>query len=394
MRRVPRAYNSFVRLRLVAAAIVVIGGIAFWSTTTRAPEEDRTARPQAQAIENGTMAVPVVTASDITFYAEADGTTPPRLVSDLTGWGERPDGTFDFNVGQMRRLSGTNWYSLTARAAATARIEYLFAYGAGDYRLDPRNPRRAERVGGPASEVVMPGYQPPPDFDAEADPARPGGRVTEADVSGAIVGRRHVIVYTPPGYVATHQYRLAVFHDGGLVVNTGHAPRVLDWLIAHEEIPPIVAAFVEPVSRADDYRRDAPMRDFVATELMAWLGSHYSITPLAADHAIVGISAGARGAVDTLTAYPAVFGRSALIIPALTADDAQHIPVRRGEEAQLDVVILAATYDRLNAPAASMLREAFQSRGHSVRLIEVAEGHSTLTWKLHLRDVLVRLFGR
>lgn len=366
--------------------------MAYLSTSTRAPAEDRTLGAELRAIENGTLTVPVVSANQVTFYARADGTTRPRIVSDLTGWGEKADGTFDFDIGRMRRIDGTDWYSLTAHAASNARIEYLIAYGAGDYRLDPNNPRRAERVGGPASEVVMPGYRPPPDFSS--DPVAERGRVVEADVRGAIVGQRHVFVYTPPGYRPGRQYRLAVFHDGALVVNTGQAPQVLDWLIAHEEIPPIVAVFVEPASRTDDFRQASPMRDFVGIELMAWVASHYNVTPLAADHAIIGISAGARGAIDAMTAFPGVFGRAAVMMPAITDAELQHVPVRRGEEPQLTLVVLAAAYDRLNAASASRLRDTFAARGHHVTFLEVSEGHSTRTWKTHLGDVLVSVFGR
>ncbi|TAK15434.1 MAG: esterase family protein [Acidobacteria bacterium] len=380
------------RLRLAAALIVIVGVIAYLTTTTRAPEEDRAARPQLVAIETGKTPVPVVTATDITFYAEGDSSSPPRIVSDLTGWGERADGTFDFSVGKMHQIPGTKWFSLSARADKAARIEYLIAYGAGDYRLDPRNSRKVARVGGEASEVVMPAYVAPPEFDAP--PTAPAGKLTEAVVKGLIVGQRRVIVYTPPGYDPSRRYRLAVFHDGGLVVNTGEAPRVLDWLIAHDAIEPVIGVFVDPVSRTDDFRRAAPMRDFVCRELMSWITARYSITPVAADHAIIGVSAGARGALDAMAAYPGVFGKSGLMIPAVTEDDVLRIPVRRGEAEQLEVAVLAGEYDRLNIAGAELVRASVLSRGHLVTFLRVPEGHTTATWKTHLRDVMISLFGR
>jgi enterochelin esterase-like enzyme len=315
-------------------------------------------------------------------------------VSDLTGWGERPDGSFDFNVGKMHQIAGTNWYSLTARATYTSRIEYLFSYGAGDYRLDPHNARKSPRVGGDASEVVLSGYVPPPEF-AEP-PVTPAGKITETMVPGVIVKERRVIVYTPPGYDAAKKYRLAVFHDGALVVNTGEAPRVLDWLISHGLIHPVVAVFVDPVSRTEDFRHAAPMRDFVGSELMTWIAAHYSITPLAEDHAIIGISAGARGALDAMASYPGVYGKSGLMIAALNEDesDVATIPVRQGEAPQLEVTVLSAIYDQLNHKSSELVRDSLKTRGQAVKYIEVAEGHSTMTWKNHLHDVLVSLFGR
>lgn len=380
------------RLRLVVALVVVLGVFVFLSKTTSAPEADKAERAELPRIERGETAVPVVRGSEITFYAQGDGGSSPRVVSDLTGWGERADGTFDFTVGKMHSIAGTNWFTLTARAEPSARIEYLFTYGAGDYRLDPRNPRTVRRATGDASELVGSGYESPPEF-AEP-PTEPAGKITETMVRGQIVNERRVIVYTPPGYDASHKYRLAVFHDGSLVVNTGEAPRVLDWLIAHNVIHPLIAVFVDPVSRADDFRRAAPMRDFVSSELMTWIAERYSVTPIAADHAIIGISAGARGALDAMAAYPGVFGKCGLMIPAIDESDVSTIPVRHADAPQLEVTLLTGKYDRLNAAGAALVRDSLIARGQSVKYIEVAEGHSTITWKTHLRDVLVTLFGR
>ncbi len=61
----------------------------------------------------------------VTFLAQESGGQAPRIVSDVTGWGERIDGTFDFTTGRMRRIGATDWYSLEAAVAPRARIEYL-----------------------------------------------------------------------------------------------------------------------------------------------------------------------------------------------------------------------------------------------------------------------------
>ena len=95
-----------------------------------------------------------------------------------------------------------------------------------------------------------------------------------------------------------------------------------------------------------------------------------------------------------MAAYPDVFGKSGLMIPALDESDVLKIPVRQGEAPQLNVVVLAATYDRINHRAAELVRDSVHSRGHAVKYIEVAEGHGTITWKTHLGAVLVNLFGR
>lgn len=380
------------RLRLLVAIVVLVGVIGYLSIPTFAPEGDKAERGLLPSIESGQTAVPVVRGDQVTFYAQGDGGSSPRLISDLTGWGEKPGGDFDFTVGKMHSIAGTNWFTLTARLDPLARVEYLFAYGVGDFRVDPRNARKVRRATGDASEVVGSSYAAPPEFSEP--PSEPAGKITEAMVRGLILGQRHVIVYTPPGYDPSRKYRLAIFHDGALVVNSGEAPRVLDWLIAHEKIHPVVAVFVDPVSRVTDFERDAPMRDFVATELMTWITSRYSVTPLASDHAIIGISAGAKAALAAMAAYPQVFGKSGLMLPAVDPSVTSKVPVRQGAADQLVAVVLSGALDHLNNGAAHLVRDELQNRGHVVKYIEVPEGHSTLTWKTHLRDVLTTLFGR
>jgi enterochelin esterase-like enzyme len=325
----------------------------------------------------------------LTFFAERHGTDTPRIVSDVTGWGERPDGRFDYSVGKMTRVGETDWYSLEVKVEPYARIEYLIAYSGGDYRLDAHNPRQVQRVGGPASEVVMPGYVPPQEFIDP--PTRPAGAISETVIeSRAIGGSRRVIVYTPPGYHDGGDYPLAVFHDGGLFVNTGQAPRVLDWLIAHQAIEPIVAVFVDPQSRTDDYRRGAPMRSFVIDELLPWMAEHYSVTKDAGERAIIGVSASGRAAVDTVRSVES-FNRLGLLIPALTEADVDAIP--QGDRRRIRAAIVAGRYDSLYLAGARMAQITLADRGHTVEFKEVPEGHSTNTWRNHLRDVLISLFS-
>lgn len=325
----------------------------------------------------------------VTFLARRDGNGVPRIVSDATGWGERQDGTFDYSAGRMTPVGQTGWYSLETKVEPYARVEYLIAYGTGDYRLDPHNPREVQRANGPASEFVMPGYMPPQEF--VDPPIRPAGDVAEAVVESRVLkDARRVIIYTPPGYQANGHYPLAVFHDGALVVNTGEAPRVLDWLISHRAIEPIVAVFVDPQSRTADYRRGAPMRTFVTDELLPWIAAHYSVTTDAGERAIIGISAGARAAAEA-AASPESFGRLGMIVPVFDPGDIEALKPRG--QRPLRVSIVAATYDTLNLGAAREAQLVLADQGHHVDFVEVPEGHSTVTWRTHLRTVLISLFG-
>jgi enterochelin esterase-like enzyme len=347
----------------------------------------------------------------VTFFAKRDGSRVPRVVSDITGWGERLDGTFDFNAGRMARVGRSDWYFLQARVAARARIEYLLAYGLTDYRLDPRNPRQTagRQFGGlHASEFVTAGYVAPQEFvDA---PPPPAGTLSDAAIDSRVLGiRRRLIVYTPPGYRAGGNYPVATFLD----LRAGQSSRVLDWLIARQDIEPVVALFEGPSGRGLEEPTGAPLRDYLGGELMPWLASRYSVTASASERAVLAVSYGGKDAVNVALpcerregvaagqgppAEPGcridAFGRLGLLIPGrrMTAADVATIGRRPGN--CLRVAILAGKYDRSNLPTARALRTALAAAGHDVDYIEVPEGHSAVTWTHHLREVLVSLFGR
>ncbi len=330
----------------------------------------------------------------VTFLARSAGGQSPRIVSDVTGWGEQPDGTFDLTAGTMRRVGRTDWHSLQVDVAPRARIEYLIAYELTDYRLDPYNPRQAAgpQLGGlPASEFVMPGYRPPQEF---ADPpVSPGGILTEATVkSTALGGSYRLIIYTPPGYRENGGYPLVVILD----LRSGQISRVLDWLIANRSIEAIVATFVGLKPPGSRGATGAPLRTFLNDELPRWMASRYAVAGSADRRAIIGISFGAKDALDT--ALPSggasnAFGRLGLLIPGrrISPPDVDAIAGRRGH--RLRVAILAGQYDRANLATARSLRQALADAGHCVDYTEVPEGHSASTWTNNLRVVLESLFG-
>ena len=199
--------TRFVALVVVAASLAAGAWGAHALIERRSQDFDGGLRALQSAIaevEAGRRATPLVgtpsAAGDVTvtFLARQAGGLVPRIVSDVTGWGEHIDGTFDFAAGTMTRVGESEWHFLRAEVMPRARVEYRIAYGQTDYRLDPHNRRRSagpEFGGAPASEFVTPGYQPPQEF--EGPPPSPAGTVSES----AIDGPCKVLVYAPAGHV-------------------------------------------------------------------------------------------------------------------------------------------------------------------------------------------------
>lgn len=386
------------RRHVAFAAALVVACVAAVLACAQAPEGPRRS-PLERAIaevESGRQTTPIVgepTATGdlpVTFLARRVGGRVPRIVSDVTGWGESADGTFDFTVGRMARVGQTDWYSLETRVAPRARVEYLLAYETADYRLDPHNPRHVESP--EASEFVMPGYQPPREF---ADPpAASAGLTTETTLQSRVFGGPcRAMVYTPPGYRDDAGYPVAVFHGlNANVVLTGPS-RVLDWLIAQRAIEPMVAAFVDSRACGHDHPTGMQMRAFLEGDLTSWLASRYGVAESADKRAIIAISYSAKDALDVALAFTDGFGRLGLLIPGrrITSSDIEAIADRRGR--RLRVAILAGQYDQANVATARSLRKALADAGHTVDYTEVPEGHNPRTWLNNLRVVLVSLFG-
>ena len=393
----------FTTAALKPAALIAIFGVAV--SCARGPDApdaaDRALETTIAEIEAGRATTPLVAqpspGSDatVTFLVQSADGRAPRIVSDVTGWGESPDDSaFDLTIGTMAQFGSTDWWWLETRVAPRARIEYLVVHGETDYRIDPNNPRRAwSRGGHDISELVTPDYLPPREL---ADPpATPGGRTVEATIDSHALGApRRVLVYLPPGYRDDGTYPVAVFHSGRGVAREGQAPRVLDWLIAHREIEPIVGLFLDSHLAGDaDNHEGRPMRSFLTEEAPAWLAARYGVTARADGWAVLAISYGAKDALDAALAPAQAYGRLGLLIPGRRLTSADLEGFTRQPSRRLRVAILAGRYDQANLATARKARQALADAGHAVEYIDVPEGHNPTTWRNHLRNVLVSLFG-
>ena len=386
---------------LAGAAVLVVAGV--WASGVFHQRERGKPRgapapllAAVASVEAGRRTTPLIEATangefKVTFLARSSQGQAPRIVSDATGWGEGPDESFSFSAGTMTRIGERDWYSLEAHVAPRSRIEYLVAYAPGDYRVDPHNPRQAAlRGGGPASEFVTPGYVPPPKLDEL--PAELAGRTAGATLhSRALSGPVDVIVYTPPGFRGDGNHPVAVFHDRLQWGRDGEGPRVIDRLIARAEIEPIVTVFAGS-GRPESEVGAGAIRTFLTGELLAWLSARYAVTGEADRRAILGVSYGAKDALEAASGPSAAYHRVGLLIPGRRLRPADIETLAAQPTNHLQVAILAGLYDAPNLETARRLREAFTAAGHAVHYLEVPEGHNAATWRNHAGEILAPLF--
>jgi enterochelin esterase-like enzyme len=357
-----------------------LDGVADPAAKTAAVEQFITAKGGTPIIEQNSRLV--------FFVQEVDGQTP-RIVGDFNNWATAAEG-YDVTAGTPARIEGTPWSYLESTAFANARLEYVLLFEK-ETRPDPKNPHTVRTFVGPRSEVRMPFWAVPAEVEGAAEV--PEGKVTqEAFESRALRGSRRVWTYLPAGYEASQDlYPTVYFLDGGNYADWMQVPSVLDQLIAAQTIPPIIAVFIEPGSRQEEYSRDPAWRSFMTRELVPAIDSRHRTFP-APDHRVIfGSSLGAYGAVDLAVETPDVFGLCAAIAPpaqasTLLTNQAQGVRAVQG----VRFFVLGAIYDT-DVRGARTLRTALEESRADVRYVEVPEGHAAETFRGRIDDALAHL---
>ena len=337
----------------------------------------------------GTRPNPIVeqNARLVFFVRERDDHTLPRVVGDFNGWATTAQG-YDATVGTPERIAGTPWAYVQGTAFSNARFEYVFLFEK-DTTPDPRNPHTVRTFVGPRSEVRMPHWIAQGELDESA--AAPAGTVTEESfASRALKASRRVWTYLPPGYAPAGDtlYPTVYFLDGGNYAEWMHVPAVLDRLIAAKTIPPVIAVFVEPGSRQEEYSRNPAWRTFIANELVPAVDKKARTFPSPDRRVIFGSSLGGYGAVDLAVEKSDVFGLCASIAPP--AQTATLITNQtQGQRAVHGVrfFVLGAIYDT-DVKGARTLRTALDDASADVTYVEVPEGHAAETFRGRIDDAL------
>ncbi len=326
----------------------------------------------------------------LTFFVKDDPTgRVPRIVGDFNNWATTPQG-YDPKAGTPTRIEGTPWSYVEASAFTNARLEYVFLYEK-DTAPDPRNPRKIRTFSGERSEIRMPFFSAHPEVEGPA-PGSKGAVTAETFDSRALKASRRVWTYLPAGYDASQDiYPTVYFLDGGNYTDWMDVPAVLDRLIAAKTIPPVIAVFVEPGSRQEEYSRNPAWRAFIATELVPSIDAKFRTFPAPEQRLIFGSSLGGYGAVDLAVEYPGVFGLCASLAPpaqasTLLTNQAQGQRAIHG----VRFFVLGAVYDT-DVKGARTLRTALAEASADVKYEEVPEGHAAETFRTHIDNALKAL---
>ncbi|MDP1572601.1 MAG: alpha/beta hydrolase-fold protein [Vicinamibacterales bacterium] len=324
--------------------------------------------------------------SRLIFLARSRDGVAPRAVGDFNRWANTPAG-YDLSVGEMTPIEGTDYYWMQSEAYSNARLEYVLLYER-DPVPDPLNPLQISSIVGPRSEIRMPFWSANAEID-DTSPV-PAGTVVEERITSRALGEdRRVWFYLPPGYEESDTlYPVVFILDGATWVEGMEVPTVLDRLFARQAARPVIAVFVEPGHRQQEYSRSTAWRQFMATELVPLVDQRYRTFPSPDQRALLGSSLGAYAAVDLAVEAPGVFGTVGAIAPPVqTATILTNQAHARAAVRSLRIAVVAAVYDEM-VDGARRLRTALYEADAAVTYIEVAEGHNWNMFRGALDDLL------
>lgn len=353
-------------------------------TRTYATSENQ----RAALIDSFMKAVPVFpfieqdTLAHFIYQGNASSVTVP---GDANGWNP--------NANYMSKISGTNFWFRTEVYENDARLDYKFVLNGSTWILDPRNPNICTGGYGPNSELRMPAYLMPSEI--AYFPGIAHGILKDTTLYSVNLGNSRTIrVYLPLGYSdSARRYPMILFHDGLEYISLASATNVLDYLIHHQRIEPVIAVYVPPVNRTNEYAgsQQNKFTRFIIEELIPWVDARFRTLQSPEKRAVLGASYGGNISLWLGMNHPEIFGNVAAqssYIQGSIVGGFQNNP-----KLDLKIHLILGTYDIAQLiPMVRNFIPILDAKGYTFRYNEYHEGHCWGFWRAHIDDALEMFF--
>jgi enterochelin esterase family protein len=361
---------------------------AFVKRVNAAPQQDKQAF--VDSFLSSVPSFPFIEENTIANYIYTGTVGSVSVPGDANGWNS--------NLFPMTQLEGTQLWYRQAVYESEARLDYKFVLNGSNWILDPRNPNTVTGGFGPNSELAMPAYVQPPEI--EFNPGIPQGTVhTFLFTSDTLNNSRNIRVYTPPGYDShpNYHYPMVLLHDGLEYITLGSAINILDNLLAESKMNPVIAVFVPPVNRNEEYAfsQTQQFESFIVDELMPHIDTTYRTNITPDKRAMLGPSF--AGLITTQICYknPDIFGLAAPYSPAYWPNNmAVMNTVINGPTENIKWYIDWGTYDIGVMIDGRIMRDELINKGYEIKWKEWFEGHSWGTWRAHVDEALMYFFPK
>jgi len=270
-------------------------------------------------------------------------------------------------------------------------LEYKFFLPGDTWITDPLNPLHCCNGDDGNSEIRMPEYTPPPEI--EYYPLLSHGTLEDTSFySTNLDNTRTISVYLPPGYnESSNDYPVVLVHDGSMYISVGYMDNVLDYLINLQLIDPVIAVFVPPVDRAEEYvfGFQLPFTNFITEEVMPWINDKYRTLNTPGSNAVIGSSYGGNISLWIGMYHPEIFGYIGAFSPWIEMDIQNYFTYTSALD--LKIYMNHASYDlisQIHQQVENFLL-ILEDKEYDYSFAEYPEGHTYGFWRAHIDDALM-----
>jgi enterochelin esterase family protein len=365
---------------LISVSVTAGNLESFLTNLNLLPLNERQAK--ADSFMNANPIMPLIENDTDVFFIYKGKTLNPKIAGDFTGW--TPSLSFT-------SIPGTDLFYYSTHFPSNSRVEYKFVIN-GNWILDPKNPKTFKGGMGANSELRMPGYLVPPETSYYSDIPH-GTTVDTSFFSNKLNDSRNVKIYLPSGYTVKKLYPVILFHDGLEFISLADILNILDYLIAHHEIEPVIGVFVPPVDRESEYAGNKMdnFTSFIVNELMPVIDQRFSTNKDPRKRATFGISDGGNIALYIGMKHPEIFGK----IAAMSSDVKTVISsgFQNSSKMNLEFYMDIGTYDiPMLIPMVNNFIQILQNKNYLFQYKHWNEGHSWGNWKTHVSLPLRQFF--
>jgi enterochelin esterase family protein len=329
---------------------------------------------------------PMIEGDTSAYFLYVGNVNRVSIAGDFNGW--RPG--FNF-----QQIDTTGLWYRNLLFEPNARMDYKIVVDGTNWLLDPLNPNRIAGGFGFNSELAMPQYVQP--WEIINNPEASEGELIDDQLASQQMQKNFMLkVYLPPGYDSSSEYPVAYFQDGTDYINFGNATTILDNLIHHSMIEPLIGVFVVPNDRNVEYAFEERFlyRDFFVEELVPYIDSNYATRATPDQRAVIGDSYG--GNISAIIAFsrPEVFGNCGIHSGAFQPNNFNtNQLVMDGKKKEIKVASVWGTYEGASLPAnMRQVRDYLVEMEYDIFWKELPEGHSWGLWRATTDDMLIFFF--
>ncbi len=190
-------------------------------------------------------------------------------------------------------------------------------------------------------------------------------------------------------------FPVILFHDGFDYYSCSSTNNILDNLISTNRIQPIIAVFVPPMDRDNEYAFDktSQFESFIIHELMPVIDAKYRTKHDPDSRAMAGYSLGGLISTQICCNNPGSFGLCAAFSPAYYPKGNEvERNFENGPKKKIRFYIDWGFYEPYFRPDAIIMRDILIAQGYNPVWHQWNEGHTCGNWRAHLHLALEYFF--